>query len=88
VCPNCAIAKSKKKHFPKTSCSLATEKVARITIDILSVNKNSFGKNRFWLLIQDEFTGHILSEFITKKANYLKLCYIGSVRHRKKQKSR
>jgi 23S rRNA A1618 N6-methylase RlmF len=68
VCPNCALAKSKKKNVPKTSRSLATEKGERISIDISSVNTNSFGKNKFWLLIQDEFTGHIWSEFIMKKS--------------------
>jgi hypothetical protein len=58
----------RKRTFPKLPCSLATEKGERVSIDISSVNTNSFGKNRFWLLIQDEFTGYIWSEFITKKS--------------------
>jgi hypothetical protein len=45
-----------------------TKKRERICIDISSVNTNSFGKNTFWLLIQDEFTEYIWSEFITKKS--------------------
>jgi hypothetical protein len=68
VCQNCAIAKSKKNNVPKIGRSLATKKGETISIDISSVNTNIFGKNTFWLLIQDEFTGHIWSKFITKKS--------------------
>jgi hypothetical protein len=68
VCQNFAISKSKKQNVPKTCRFLATKKGERISIDISSVNMNSFGKSNFWLLIQDEFTGHIWSEFITEKS--------------------
>jgi hypothetical protein len=86
VCQNCTIAKSKKKNVPKVGRSLATEKGERISIDILSVITSSFGKNKFWLLIQDECTGHIWSEFITKKSQLL--CYTGSIRLKRMQISR
>ncbi len=40
----------------------------RISTDISSINHISYGGAKFWLLIQDEFTGYIWSYFLSAKS--------------------
>jgi hypothetical protein len=69
TCVNCAISKAKQKKVPQVSKNQATEKGERIAIDISSIRTKSFGGSKFWLMIQDEFTGYIWSHFLKNKSD-------------------
>ena len=66
-CHSCIIGKSRRKNIPKINDSKATEKGERISIDISSINHISFGGAKYWLMIQDEYTGYIWSMFLKSK---------------------
>ena len=68
-CDSCAKAKSKRKKIGKIAKNNATKKGERIFMDISSINVKSKGGNKFWLLLQDEFTDCIWSFFIKKKSD-------------------
>jgi hypothetical protein len=44
-------------------------KGGRIFMDISSINVQSKGRNKFWLLLQDEFTSCIWSFFLKHKSD-------------------
>ena len=62
-CHSCILGKSRQKNISKTNDSKATEKGERISINISSINHISFGGAKYWLMIQDEYTGYIWSMF-------------------------
>ena len=68
-CDSCAKAKSKRKKIGKIAKNNATKKGERIFMDISSINVKSKGGNKFWLLLQDEFTDCIWSFFMKKKSD-------------------
>ena len=55
-CESCAKGKAKSKKICKVAKNPATKKGERIFMDISSINCKSKGENKFWLLLQDEFT--------------------------------
>ena len=68
VCPNCAIAKAKQKNLPQRAEPKSTVKGERINIDISSVNGVSYGGSKYWLLLQDDFTGYLWTTFLKHKS--------------------
>jgi hypothetical protein len=69
TCSNCAISKAKKMSVPKFNPNKATTKGERIMIDISSTISESYANNKFWLIIMDEYTGHIWSFFLKNKSD-------------------
>jgi hypothetical protein len=69
TCVDCAISKAKQKNVPKVSKHSATEKGERVAIDITSIKTISYGGAKFWLMIQDEFTGKLWSYFLKAKSD-------------------
>ena len=69
TCENCAIGKSKQKNVPQVSPNKATCKGDRISLDITSVQTTSFGGAKFWLMVQDAFTGYLWSFFLKAKSD-------------------
>ena len=61
----------KKKKLNKISLNKATSKLFRIAIDITGVAHLSFGGAKYWLMIQDEYTGFIWSFFLKQKSELL-----------------
>jgi hypothetical protein len=59
TCTSCAKGKAKRKKIAKVAKNVATMKGGRIFMDISSINVKSKGGNKFWLLLQDEFTNCI-----------------------------
>jgi hypothetical protein len=68
-CVHCALSKPKKANVPKTTLTHATSKEERLDLDISYPNFTSFGGSKYWLLIQDEFTGYIWSIFLKAKSD-------------------
>jgi hypothetical protein len=68
-CEHCAKGKMRKHNIPKEATSKATKLGERISFDISSVNVNSHGGNKFWLLIIDEFTSYCWSIFLKRKSD-------------------
>ena len=68
TCINCALSKQRQKNVSKITHNHATEIGQRISIDISSVMVTSFGQNKYWLLIQDEFSDHVWSYFLKAKS--------------------
>jgi hypothetical protein len=68
VCAECALSKIRVKNFGHDDENQATTKGERISVDISSINKVSYGGAKFWLLIQDEFTNYIWSFFLSAKS--------------------
>jgi hypothetical protein len=68
ACTNCAEAKIKMKKIPKEpSMNVATVKGERLTIDISWIKTESIAKNRYWLLIMDEYTNFLWSYLMKTK---------------------
>ena len=74
-CEICCISKIKKKKLNKISLNKATSKLFRIAIDITSVAYPSFGGAKYWLMIQDEYTGFIWSFFLKQKSDLAEVAY-------------
>jgi hypothetical protein len=68
-CVDCGLSKIRVKNFGHTTENKSKAKGERIFIDISSVNNVSFGGAKFWLLIQDEFTGFLWSYFLSAKSD-------------------
>jgi hypothetical protein len=66
-CLHCAVSKSKKLHIPKVAQNHATAKGQRLALDI---SYTSFGGSKYWLLIQDKFTGYIWSVFLKARSDF------------------
>jgi hypothetical protein len=64
-----ALSKSKKLKILKLTLNHATLKGQRLALDISYPNYTSFGGSKYWLLIQDEFTGYIWSLFLKDKSD-------------------
>jgi hypothetical protein len=69
TCVDCAISKARQKNIKQVSKNQATSKGERIALDILSIKTKSFGGAKFWLMIQDEFTGYFWSHFLKNKSD-------------------
>jgi hypothetical protein len=64
-CTHCAEAKIRIKKIPKEpSAHSATVKGERLIIDISWIKTESIVKNRYWLLIMDEYSNFLWSYFI------------------------
>jgi hypothetical protein len=50
---------AKRNKIAKVAKNVATMKGVRIFMEISSINVKSEGGNKFWLLLQDEFTNCI-----------------------------
>ena len=68
VCIDCVKSKTRKKNIAKSTENHATEKGERIAIDISSIKARSYGGTKYWLMVQDEFTGYIWSRFLKQKS--------------------
>ena len=68
LCIDCVKSKTRKKSVPKSSATHATEKGERIAMDISSIKAKSYGGSKYWLMIQDEYTGYIWSRFLKAKS--------------------
>jgi hypothetical protein len=68
VCVDCAKGKTKKKQIAKISTTHATKKGERIAMDISSIKSKSFGGNKYWLMIQDEFTSYVWCKLLKAKS--------------------
>jgi hypothetical protein len=67
-CTHCAEAKIRMKMIPKEpSENTATVKGKRLMIDISWIKTESVAKNRYWLLIMDEYTNFSWSYFMKNK---------------------
>jgi hypothetical protein len=68
VCADCAFAKIRVKNFGHNDDNQASKFGERIAIDISSVKFVSYGGAKFWLLIQDEYTGYLWSFYLSAKS--------------------
>ena len=68
VCIDCAKSKSRRKKISKTTETHATQKGERLAMDISWIKSTSYGGKKYWLMVQDEFTGYIWSRFLKKKS--------------------
>jgi hypothetical protein len=68
-CDSCARSKAKSQKIPKVAFRSATRKGERIYMDISSVQSESFGKSKFWLLLVDEYTNRSWSFFLHAKSD-------------------
>ena len=68
VCTDCAFAKIRVKNFGHHDDNQASKLGERIAIDISSVKSISYGGSKFWLLLQDEYTGYLWSFFLSAKS--------------------
>jgi hypothetical protein len=66
-CVHCALSKSKKTNNPKSTLIHATAKGEHLALDISYPKYTSLRGSKYWLLIQDEFTGFIWSIFLKAK---------------------
>jgi hypothetical protein len=67
-CTHCAEANRRMKKIPKDpSENSATVKGERLMIDISWIKTESVAKNRYWLLIIDEYTNFLWSYFMKTK---------------------
>jgi hypothetical protein len=69
TCASCAKGKAKRNKIAKVAKNVATKKGERIFLDISSINAKSKGGNKFWLLLQDEFTDCVWSFFLKQKSD-------------------
>jgi hypothetical protein len=69
TCTSCAKGKAKRKKISKAAKNVATMKGERIFMDICSINVKSKGGNKFWLLLQDEFTDCVWSFFLKQNSD-------------------
>ena len=67
-CIYCAAGKHKKTPIPKFSNQKATAIGERVYIDISYTDMESYGGNRYWLLIVDSYTDYIWSFFLRRKS--------------------
>ena len=68
ICIDCATSKAKRKNISRSTTTHATEKGERLAIDISSVRAKSYGGSKYWLMIQDEYSGYVWSRFLKKKS--------------------
>jgi Reverse transcriptase (RNA-dependent DNA polymerase) len=68
ICEDCAFGKIKVKNLGHPT-NKATKIGERISMDISSIHQISFGGAKFWLLLQDEFTGYLWSYFLPHKSD-------------------
>jgi ATP:corrinoid adenosyltransferase len=67
-CTHCAEAKIRMKKIPKEpAASTATLKGERLMINLSWTKTESVTKNRYWLLIMDEFTICLRKYFLKTK---------------------
>ena len=66
-CENCILGKIKRTNIKKKSEDVASEPGVRFCADISWIRKSSLGNNRYWLIIEDEFTSMKWSFFIHRK---------------------
>jgi hypothetical protein len=67
-CTHCDKSKIRMKMIPKeTAVNTATMKGERLMIDLSWIIAESVAKNRYWLLIMDEFTNILWSYFMKTK---------------------
>jgi hypothetical protein len=60
-CTHCAEAKIRMKKIPKEpSANSATVNGERLMIDISWIKTESIAKNRYWLLIMDEYSNFLM----------------------------
>jgi hypothetical protein len=69
ICENCGLGKSKREAVKKISESSSKIPGERLFIDISSIQAESFGGSKYWLLILDDFTGVSWSYFLKKKSD-------------------
>jgi hypothetical protein len=68
LCVDCAFGKIEVKNLGQTT-NQATKNGERISMDISSIHQISFVGAKFWLLLQDEFTGYLWSYFLPHKSD-------------------
>ena len=68
ICIDCAISKTRRKNISKVSKTHATQKGERLAMDISSIKATSYGGSKYWLMVQDEYTGYIWSRFLKAKS--------------------
>ena len=69
TCIHCAKSKQRQKNIPKENKHSALEIGWRISIDISSAMVPSFGNSKYWLLIQDDFSGYVWCFFLARKSD-------------------
>jgi Reverse transcriptase (RNA-dependent DNA polymerase) len=69
ICVDCAKAKQRQTNIPKKNLKPTTEIGQQVNIDISSVKARSFSKSKYWLLIQDDFTGYLWSYFLKERSD-------------------
>jgi hypothetical protein len=57
-CQHCATEKIRMKKISNELKNPATIKREQIMIDLSWIKTNSYAKNRYWLLIMDEYTNY------------------------------
>jgi hypothetical protein len=67
-CEHCALAKARQKNVAKISTHKATKVGERLYLDISSVDTHTFGGNKYWLLVVDEFSDMCWSYFLNAKS--------------------
>jgi hypothetical protein len=55
------------KNIPKEARKIATKKGEILLIDLSWIKTASFAHNRYWLLIMDEYTNFLCSNFLKTK---------------------
>jgi hypothetical protein len=68
TCADCALAKIKQKHVPKSTTSRGDLPGYRLFVDISSSMDSSFGGSMYWVLIMDDFSQYHWSYFLRQKS--------------------
>jgi hypothetical protein len=66
-CKSCILAKLKRTNISKLNPNKAKKKGERLCIDISWIKKSSIRNNKYWLLIEDEYTSMKWSFFDNRK---------------------
>ena len=70
TCPDCELAKSRQKNVPKFSFQhRATKPCKQLHLDISGSKHASFGGAKFWLVVMDDLTNYVWSQFIKAKSD-------------------
>ena len=66
-CSDCILAMMRRKNIPKLSENKSNIIGERLCIDVSYIKKDSMGNNKYWLIIEDQFSGFRWSFFMRRK---------------------
>ena len=55
-CVDCLLTKIRKTNIPKVSENKAKEAGEKICLDVSYIKKDSMGRNKYWMIVEDQHT--------------------------------